>query len=286
MPPAPNRKNISTAFNLLKCLVAVVTLGTLETEGALTGALKLNDHLLQTSSLFRTNLSTRLSFATNTEADNKSPNPYPYLVTVQQSPYPPVYNGANPTYPNIQLIHEDPPIYTVPDFLSHSECDFLIAAAQDCFIPAPIIGKEQDELSTERTSSTCYFTRDDFPDYLSKVSLLTGQAVENCEWPQVGRYLPSQQYHPHFDALDLSSDEGQRASLNGGQRIVTVLAYLNDIQAGRGGQTDFPKLNNLQIQPKKGMALVFFPASMDCLVDLDALHAAKPAMDTKYISQV
>lgn len=101
--------------------------------------------------------------------------------------------------------------------------------------------------------------------------------------PQVGRYFPSQQYLQHFDAFDLSNEDGRRFASNGGQRIVTVLVYLNDVE--RGGHTWFPNLN-VSVQPKKGMALVFFPSTVDGLLDKNALHAAKPAIDTKYVSQV
>lgn len=51
---------------------------------------------------------------------------------------------------------------------------------------------------------------------------------------------------------------------------MTVLVYLNDV--AQGGATSFPNLN-LQIQPKQGMALVFFPATLDGLLDRRALHA-------------
>jgi prolyl 4-hydroxylase len=64
---------------------------------------------------------------------------------------------------------------------------------------------------------------------------------------------------------------------------MTVLVYLNDVQ--QGGATAFPALN-LQVQPRRGMALVFFPATVDGLLDRMALHAAMPAIDTKFISQV
>ena len=101
--------------------------------------------------------------------------------------------------------------------------------------------------------------------------------------PQVGRYFPSQQYLQHFDAFDLSNEDGVRFASNGGQRTVTVLTYLNDVE--RGGHTAFPNLN-LEVQPKKGMALIFFPATVDGLLDKNALHAAMPAIDTKYVSQV
>ena len=64
---------------------------------------------------------------------------------------------------------------------------------------------------------------------------------------------------------------------------MTVLVYLNDVQ--QGGATSFPALN-LQVQPRRGMALVFFPATVDGMLDKMALHAAMPAIDTKFISQV
>ena len=74
-----------------------------------------------------------------------------------------------------------------------------------------------------------------------------------------------------------------RFSSNGGQRIVTVLIYLNDVV--QGGQTSFPQLG-LNMQPKQGRALVFFPSTVDGHLDPRALHAALPAIDTKYVSQI
>ena len=55
----------------------------------------------------------------------------------------------------------------------------------------------------------------------------------------------------------------------------------------RGGGTRFPALNPpLEVQPRQGMALVFFPATIDGHLDKRALHAALPAIDTKFVSQV
>ena len=64
---------------------------------------------------------------------------------------------------------------------------------------------------------------------------------------------------------------------------MTVLVYLNDCT--QGGQTDFPAMN-LQVTPRKGTAVVFFPATVDGYLDKRAQHAALPAIDTKYVSQV
>jgi len=205
-------------------------------------------------------------------------------LTVQDRPMtPPVYNGVNPNYPGLRVLHNSPPIFAVDNFLTQYECDFLVHVAQDSFGPAPVVGKGAGEVSPSRTSSTCYLAREDLPDLLRKVSMLTGKPVEHCELPQVGRYFPTQQYLQHYDAFDLATEDGRRFAANGGQRTITVLIYLNDVM--RGGQTRFPALN-LDVQPRRGTALIFFPATIDGMLDKMALHAAMPAIDTKYVSQV
>ena len=206
------------------------------------------------------------------------------IYAVQDRPMlPPVYNGVNPVYPGLRLLNANPPIFAVDNFLTPMECQFLIHSATDCFGPAPVVGKGSGEISPSRTSSTCYLAREDLPDYLRKVSILTGKPVEHCELPQVGRYFPSEQYLQHFDAFDLSNEDGRRFAMNGGQRTVTVLVYLNHVD--QGGATSFPAVN-LKVQPRQGMAVVFFPATVDGLLDRMALHAALPAVETKYVSQV
>ena len=206
------------------------------------------------------------------------------IYTVQDRPLEqPIYNGVNPAYPGLRILNVQPPIFCVDNFLTDFECDFLIEHAQDSFGPAPVVGKGAGEVSPSRTSSTCYLAREDLPDVLRKVSVLTGKPFEHCELPQVGRYFPSQQYLQHFDAFDLSTEDGRRFALNGGQRTVTVLMYLNTV--ARGGATRFPALN-IDVQPVRGLALVFFPATVDGFLDKMALHAAMPAIDTKYVSQI
>jgi len=206
-------------------------------------------------------------------------------LTVQDRPsiIPPVFNGINMAYPGVETLGVDPPLFLVRDFLTHAECDFLIRAADGVWQPAPVVGKGAGEISPSRTSSTCFLARQDLPDYMAKVSALTSKPIDHCELPQVGRYLPSQQYRHHFDAFDLGNEDGRRFAQNGGQRVVTVLVYLND--CAQGGQTDFPAMN-LQVSPRKGTAVVFFPATVDGYLDKRALHAALPAIDTKYVSQV
>lgn len=126
-------------------------------------------------------------------SSNTLPSPQP--LAVQDRPFvPPMYNGVNVNYPGVRMVNATPPVYVVENFLSPHECDFLVAAANDSWSPAPVVGKGAGEISTSRTSSTCYLAREDLPDYMRKVSLLTGKPVEHCELPQVGRYLHTQQY--------------------------------------------------------------------------------------------
>jgi hypothetical protein len=122
----------------------------------------------------------------------------PVLTVQERQSYncmvPPIYNGVNPSYPGLRMLNANPPVFAVDNFLTPFECDFLIHHASDSFAPAPVVGKGVGEVSTSRTSSTCYLAREDLPDYMRKISLLTGKPIEHCELPQVGRYLPSQQY--------------------------------------------------------------------------------------------
>ena len=193
------------------------------------------------------------------------------------------YLPLNPAYPGLTAVHTDPPVFTVANFLSEAECDDLINSAQGHMTPAPVVGAGNGEVSVSRTSSTCYLAREDLPTICTKVCALTGCPVEHLELPQVGRYRGGEFYKAHYDAFDTSSPEGRRFAQNGGQRVATVLVYLNDV--ARGGCTSFSKLG-LTIQPKKGTALVFFPASLDGMLDQHYLHAAEPALDLKWVSQI
>ena len=136
------------------------------------------------------------------------------------------------------------------------------------------------------------------------------------ELPQVARYTDSQRYVEHYDGVDPNTDAGRAFCSNGGQRVATVLCYLNDV--AEGGGTAFRCVRcilhacnsekqrrrvradpcfaslllcahrrvNFEIRPKKGNALIFFPGFMNGQLDTEALHAGMPAIDTKWVSQV
>jgi prolyl 4-hydroxylase len=182
----------------------------------------------------------------------------------------PAYQPIDLTYPGLRMVSYNPPVYLVDNFLSPENCELLMQSTEASLVRAPVVGVGNGEISQSRTSWTCYLKREDVPSVTEAVSrLLQGKSISHIECPQVGRYLSSEEYRAHYDAFDVDHEDGRRFAGNGGQRICTVLIYLNDV--ANGGHTDFPLLH-VDFKPTQGRALVFFPATLDGTLDKMALH--------------
>lgn len=168
------------------------------------------------------------------------------------------YLTVNMSYPGLRLAHLDPPVFLVPDFFSPDECERYqrLAEASDLAleVASPTFGAG---LQQARTSTTWFLHYAATPELLSRARLLLPgvSSVRQFEEPQLVRYAPGQQFRSHFDHVP----EGQRS--NGGQRLATLLVYLNDMDndEGAAGATVFRDLG-LAVKPRAGMALLFFPA--------------------------
>ena len=180
------------------------------------------------------------------------------------------------SFPNVRQIHDDPPLFMVDNFLSKNECKTLIAMSDKKVKTSQVVDAVTGIGVTHpaRTSESCYYGND-LKWLISRVYRLTGVSPECQEPAQFTRYVTGQFYQNHLDALD--------KNLERGQRIGTVLIYLNDVQ--KGGATYFNILN-LRVQPKEGSAVIFFPAKMDGTIMDSLLHTAEDASDTKWVSQV
>ena len=62
-----------------------------------------------------------------------------------------------------------------------------------------------------------------------------------------------------------------------------LLGQLNDVPSG--GRTRFNRLG-IEVAPRKGCALLFFPGFVSGLVDIRAMHEARKAVDRKYVCQI
>jgi len=99
------------------------------------------------------------------------------------------------SYPNLNLVHDIPPIYVIENFFSAEECLKLIRGSEPYLIPSPVVGEGNGETSPMRTSSTCFLKRESVPGIIERVSkLLLGKNLLHIELPQVGKYLPTQEY--------------------------------------------------------------------------------------------
>lgn len=118
--------------------------------------------------------------------------------------------------------------------------------------------------------------------------------IHRWEEPQTVRYQQSEKFSWHLDALAPSDNLNDM----GGQRVATLLVYLTDIGENNGGATVFRDLGGenekyLTIQPKKGSALLFFPAAgniPNTPFDVRTLHAGEAlsneATQDKWIAQM
>ena len=196
----------------------------------------------------------------------------------------------NTAYPGLDLINAEPAIFRIENFLSEEEVAQLIEVGQPCLVRAPVVAatKTTSKVGKGRTSSTAFLDKELVPWFLAKVAALTNKPLGHMERPQVGHYGPGEWYASHFDAVDMASDVGRAFAANGGQRLVTVLVYLSSTE-GSGGRTSFnsiPGIENFQLVPKLGTAIMFFPGKLNGELDRRLLHTAERADCEKWVSQV
>jgi len=189
----------------------------------------------------------------------------------------------NLDYPGLRRVHEQPPVYVCEKFLSEEECDLLMHVAGPLLQRSKTHAAAGSEATHGRTSLTCHLAKNTCQGILYKIQALTGKPFGHMEVPQVARYTEGQRYVEHCDGVDPHCAAGRAFCESGGQRVCTVLMYLNDVPANGG--TFFRRLN-LEVQPKKGKALIFFPGFMNGELDMEALHAGLPPVGTKWVSQV
>ena len=101
---------------------------------------------------------------------------------------------------------------------------------------------------------------------MEKLQKLTNKPFGHMELPQVARYTDSQRYIEHYDGVDPHTEAGRVFCANGGQRVGTVIMYLNDVE--EGGGTFFRRIN-FEMRPRKGLACIFFPGFMNGELDAD-----------------
>jgi hypothetical protein len=182
--------------------------------------------------------------------------------------------------PEPLTLSEDPLIQTLPGLLSAELCDTLVARGRSLMRPAKIYNelKGGNTLGQMRRHSSAPIFRYTDMDLVTeavsnRVCALAGMPAANAEALQVLNYQVGEYFAPHVDFLD-PGFEGHAASLTqNGQRVYTVLVYLNDDL--EGGETEFLRLG-LKHRGRKGDALMFRNVDAKGHPDPRTLHAGTP----------
>ena len=159
----------------------------------------------------------------------------------------------------VLLQMHDPRVLVFGGLLSHEECDALVALAQPRLARSETVQHETggSEVNEARTSAGMFFARGEtelVERIEQRISALLHWPVENGEGVQVLHYGPGAEYKPHYDYFDPAQPGAPSILRRGGQRVGTLVMYLNTPEAG--GATVFPDVR-LEVAPVKGHAVFF-----------------------------
>jgi prolyl 4-hydroxylase len=131
-------------------------------------------------------------------------------------------------------------------------------------------------VAAHRNSEGMFFRLEETPFIASldrRVSQIMGMPVSHGEGLQVLRYGPGTQSTPHFDFLAASNPANQQSIARSGQRVSSLVIYLNDVPGG--GETAFPEAG-LSVCARRGSAVFFEYCDSRSQVDPLSLHAGAP----------
>ncbi|MET4575879.1 2OG-Fe(II) oxygenase [Ottowia thiooxydans] len=152
-----------------------------------------------------------------------------------------------------------PRLVVLGGLLSDEECDQLIALATPRLSRSLTVATQTggEEVHADRTSQGMFFQRGEselVKKIEARIAKILNWPVENGEGLQVLQYVPGTEYRPHYDYFNPSEPGTASILKRGGQRVGTVVMYLNEPE--KGGGTTFPGVH-FEVAPKRGNAVFF-----------------------------
>jgi prolyl 4-hydroxylase len=175
----------------------------------------------------------------------------------------------------VSVCVDEPPLRVLEGLLADAECAELIELARPRLQRALTVddhGKQQ--VDQRRTSEGMFFALGERPlirQIEQRLAGLLGVPASHGEGLQVLHYLPDQEYQPHYDWFDPELPGFDAITRDGGQRIASVVMYLNTPE--QGGATAFPELG-LTVIARRGSAVYFAYEGGDT----SSLHAGLPVI--------
>ena len=152
-----------------------------------------------------------------------------------------------------------PRVVVFGGLLTDAECDTLMAQAAPRLLRSETVDNNtgDSEVNAARTSDGMFFERGEtalITTLEARVAELLRWPLENGEGLQILRYRPGAEYKPHHDYFDPIHPGTPRILERGGQRVGTLVMYLNTPEGG--GATTFPDVG-LEVAPVRGNAVFF-----------------------------
>jgi prolyl 4-hydroxylase len=152
-----------------------------------------------------------------------------------------------------------PRVVVFGNLLSAEECEALIADAEPRLRRSLTVETQTggEALNEARTSDGMFFRRGETPIVTrieARIAKLLNWPLEFGEGLQVLHYRPGAEYKPHYDYFNPEEPGTPKILQRGGQRVGTLVMYLNE--PTRGGGTTFPDVG-LEVAPQRGNAVFF-----------------------------
>lgn len=152
-----------------------------------------------------------------------------------------------------------PMLAVLTEVLSAEECAALIELARPRLATSTLVDPQtgRERVSDERQSRGMFF-RPGENELVARIdarfAAVTGLPVSHGEGLQILHYAQGAGSAPHYDWLQPANEANRASIARSGQRICTLVAYLNDVPAG--GETAFPELG-WSVTPQRGSAVYF-----------------------------
>jgi hypothetical protein len=179
---------------------------------------------------------------------------------------------------SVEVHRTDPHVASARAALTPALCDYIIGLAAPLLTRAEVndvvTGSRVHEMRTNWQARFA-LTNTDVIGVLAarRVAQLAGEPFENQEDTMILRYRPGEAYEDHFDFVDPRVPAFAHELATRGQRIATVLVYLND--GYTDGYTEFPQLQ-WRYRGAPGDALIFRSVTARGEPDPRTLHAGRP----------
>mmetsp|Transcript_30926 Transcript_30926/g.51214 ORF Transcript_30926/g.51214 Transcript_30926/m.51214 type:complete len:423 (-) Transcript_30926:155-1423(-) len=230
-----------------------------------------------------------------------------------------LFHQIDLNFPGLQLVHQNPFVFIVRDFLTAAECETLIHAAHAA--SAAAMAKSANDEHCDSFAPAWDAVR----DLRHRFARLANVGLGQMQPLKITEYAPGERFARHLDAVpcgeahepdhDAYNDKARLREgpaccpYPGGNRHVTILVYLNTVHSGGctcwrwtqacpvfydkpvpSGQSVLSRPSGapLCISPELGMAVVHFPATVPHAggyTDVNAAHEGEATDELKVVCQ-